>query len=854
MWTALVVEYYTKFPITLTEAEVEKANGNNADAIQARKKKDMKYIKGFFTNETRPGGTVKGGRKLIIKICRAALAQKKKRTRMPLRWQAYSKYVNFRTNDNLKLEFRQAYEAHCQALPPDTAPPSELTYRGKWLTSRLDAEPDNVKVIVEELRQARATCRLDDLGKSSAEPENDSEGNDGGQDDEGEDTEGDDNEGGEDEQASDLVFKHPMYDPVSYQQLCETVPNIVTSVLDSLTVETGWSFCVFACGPEPKYGDTAQSYSYANGGTSELANIINARNAAWQAFQTEWDQWAALRYPNGWNGILEAIDKRMASGMTRDEAIADIATICEEPQPEPPKKHRRKTTAATASPSHIDSGQSPDDGQGFADGSSALDTRPRPRPCPIAGARPSSIPSHEESPTAPEEPRIPGNANASDASGNVSDASGNASDVSGNASDASGNASDASGNASNTLGNTSDASDNASSTSSNAPPRNALLLSRSATPPPRDTTPPPRNDSPAPRNVTPPHRDATPPPRTDSPAPRNDSPVPRNATPPPRDATPPPRNDSPAPRNATPPHRDATPPPRNNSPAPRNNSPAPRNNSPAPRNNSPAPRNNSPAPRNASPPPDCDRSTEAAVYVPTWQTWVQGAVDSWRSVLLDIGADHLQETINPLLDAWVAFEAARGYTDGNRNMSTTSRPSQVHWWMVQTKRDPDNIPDIILLREFVVRWREWLRALSPDWCLADGRISCVAQVPEDADWRYLTYSGSKGMMLVVASVVWWGTVVSYHREGILADWIAAVKEVTWILHHAAPSSTSASTSASRTSSTNLKKKNTQKRVAETTGLQTRSRSSTATAKKRGPKRAADKTDISTRSTKKPRHK
>ncbi|EIN12131.1 hypothetical protein PUNSTDRAFT_130402 [Punctularia strigosozonata HHB-11173 SS5] len=815
-WTTIGREYHAKYPIVLTADDVAAADGDRELAFQRRTDKDLKYIRGFFANGTRTGIVGKGGGQLILQICRASSKPEKKRTRKPLPWQTYAKYIDFRNNLALKAEFATEYAAHCGALPAGAAKPRELTVLGRWLTQRLELETEEVKSHVEELRHAKGSEVDEDVNMTEDNGTLQS------------------NEETPPQRNKEDPPPDPISDPDQYQRLCDSIPKVLMTVLDSLTVETKWSFCVFACGPEPKFNTVPRSYSYANGGTSTLPHMFNAKKDVWRAFQQEWDRWGAERYPNGWSGISDAIDKLVETGMTRDEAIASLEIIPKETDPEPgPKKGRRRRRIAAPS-EDVTAGPATDDPLDAGGAATAPD---RPRPRPIGGGRSqstgSTMPTLHNRPLGMNE--VQPDVNTPSPVGGPAQNATPPPRAPSEQPDAYDRGLDA---------NTPPPVDGPPPEAT--PPPRALSEQPSVnnarpdadTPPLVDgLTPPPHapseqlgaNNTPPPVDGPPP--DPTPPPCAPSQQPSVNNAQPDADTPPPVDgpppeATPPPRapreqlgaNNAPPPVDGPP--ADPTPPPRAPSEQPSAKNVQPDSDTPPPVDGPPpeatppphAPSNqlganNAPPPVDG-PPPDVTPPTRAAgaeldalsapteqdagsaaAYLPTWQSWVLGADESWRSVLSDIQADDLQDCLNPLLDSWVAFEASRGYIDGNRNMKTAFRPAQVLWWM-NSLRDPDAIPDINDFDVFVTNWWKWLHVLSPVWRQHPNFESpfppFTHDIPEAAEWGYLTQSGSKGMVLVVATVVWWGTAVALQPGDRTSGWLAAIQELTWVLQNAAP--------------------------------------------------------------------
>jgi hypothetical protein len=64
----------------------------------------------------------------------------------------------------------------------------------------------------------------------------------------------------------------------------------------------------------------------------------------------------------------------------------------------------------------------------------------------------------------------------------------------------------------------------------------------------------------------------------------------------------------------------------------------------------------------------------------------------------------------------------------------------------------------------------------------------------------MTKGGSKGMLLVLACVVWWGTCVNAEDKKATDKWLQAVDELTWIFQHAVAAPANAAISDSTSAS------------------------------------------------------
>ncbi|KAF8121842.1 hypothetical protein K438DRAFT_1793550 [Mycena galopus ATCC 62051] len=87
--------------------------------------------------------------------------------------------------------------------------------------------------------------------------------------------------------------------------------------------------------------------------------------------------------------------------------------------------------------------------------------------------------------------------------------------------------------------------------------------------------------------------------------------------------------------------------------------------------------------------------------------------------------------------------------------------------------------------DWVGGWWRWWRNLQPEERLVvEGELSR----PEDADWSRLSgMYGKNGLLHVMATLCWWGTVVGRQKSrggmepGAQEDWAKAVADVTWVL-------------------------------------------------------------------------
>ncbi|KAJ7871171.1 hypothetical protein B0H14DRAFT_2257639, partial [Mycena olivaceomarginata] len=78
-------------------------------------------------------------------------------------------------------------------------------------------------------------------------------------------------------------------------------------------------------------------------------------------------------------------------------------------------------------------------------------------------------------------------------------------------------------------------------------------------------------------------------------------------------------------------------------------------------------------------------------------------------------------------------------------------------------------------------WWNWWTSLQPKergMPLQNDELSR----PEDADWSGMAgLYGDNGLLQVMATLLWWGDVVQKREAAERDGWLAAVKDVTWVL-------------------------------------------------------------------------
>ncbi|KAJ7048760.1 hypothetical protein C8F01DRAFT_1379496 [Mycena amicta] len=138
------------------------------------------------------------------------------------------------------------------------------------------------------------------------------------------------------------------------------------------------------------------------------------------------------------------------------------------------------------------------------------------------------------------------------------------------------------------------------------------------------------------------------------------------------------------------------------------------------------------------------------------------------------------------------FEGAWGFVDGSSAMARAARPVQVSGWLTRGRKwtMPPALGGLLGSRQavgmgaelWVGVWWGWWRSLQPAEreVLENGELSR----PETADWSATAKMyGNNGLMLVMASLAWWGELVHTSRGDAIEaidEWAAAVRDVTWV--------------------------------------------------------------------------
>ncbi|KAJ7074435.1 hypothetical protein C8F01DRAFT_970742 [Mycena amicta] len=163
----------------------------------------------------------------------------------------------------------------------------------------------------------------------------------------------------------------------------------------------------------------------------------------------------------------------------------------------------------------------------------------------------------------------------------------------------------------------------------------------------------------------------------------------------------------------------------------------------------------------------------------------EDASDWVSAVWPEIAGERVATSYAKLLEAFVAFERAHGWSEGERALSATARPKQVKEWI---RADRKATPRMIKLhKRFEEEFWTWWKFLQPQWRKAKTSWPAMDAVQEEDDgesWAVLTVPGKNGLVSVVAALYWWGRDDSISGSPSPA-WSSAVKDVTWALERMA---------------------------------------------------------------------
>ncbi|KAJ7053019.1 hypothetical protein C8F01DRAFT_933459, partial [Mycena amicta] len=142
---------------------------------------------------------------------------------------------------------------------------------------------------------------------------------------------------------------------------------------------------------------------------------------------------------------------------------------------------------------------------------------------------------------------------------------------------------------------------------------------------------------------------------------------------------------------------------------------------------------------------------------------------------------HMDEVWAELLRDFLELEREYGWEDSGDCLSTKSRPDAVSAWVRNGRRANTKI-DIRNLDTYENRWWGWWRSNQPTWRRSGGEDAPLTRPDADGgSWQPLKAPGQNGMLLVVASLFWWGRTEKERRGSQSTGWGQAVEEVRWAI-------------------------------------------------------------------------
>jgi len=127
------------------------------------------------------------------------------------------------------------------------------------------------------------------------------------------------------------------------------------------------------------------------------------------------------------------------------------------------------------------------------------------------------------------------------------------------------------------------------------------------------------------------------------------------------------------------------------------------------------------------------------------------------------------------LQAFVDFQQRAGFPDGGPSFppSTSVRPREISVWMKNGRRWTD--VDLDDTERFGKQWWDWWHSLQPKSRIRRYQSRSTSPTLE-MDWSGLQKPGKNGILLVMISLVWWGSASSRDES-----WLAAIVDVTEVL-------------------------------------------------------------------------
>ena len=160
-----------------------------------------------------------------------------------------------------------------------------------------------------------------------------------------------------------------------------------------------------------------------------------------------------------------------------------------------------------------------------------------------------------------------------------------------------------------------------------------------------------------------------------------------------------------------------------------------------------------------------------------WPLW-------FRDAYVLLSSRDLGPEFTALIDQFVQLEKRTDFAPGARSggFKSDNRPPEVHYWI---SRGRAMEPKISAVKDFAKSWWKWWRGLQPEWRAVlevDGLLDSAYHptLTGNEDWSAVDKYGRNAFFSVMATLLWWGVALPGPANED-PDWIAAVRDVGWVL-------------------------------------------------------------------------
>ncbi|KAH9895249.1 hypothetical protein C8Q73DRAFT_645315, partial [Cubamyces lactineus] len=167
-----------------------------------------------------------------------------------------------------------------------------------------------------------------------------------------------------------------------------------------------------------------------------------------------------------------------------------------------------------------------------------------------------------------------------------------------------------------------------------------------------------------------------------------------------------------------------------------------------------------------------------------------------------------------LLEVWIEFEQATGFTENKARLICTHRPEEIKHWISRGRRY-DRLPIVKSLEHYASAWRKWWAAMQPSCRLPEDAANwpLLPTAPGNpAEWNNIRIGGSNGLFIVITSLAIWLQAASAELD-IQQDFVDAVEDVYWVLEALTASRAGSKRAAPSEPERSIKKMRTSKRTA-----------------------------------------